>query len=101
MFEIYSLNWFVTLFVNLILVSLVSVARLIICSVFWPLQWFVYSIVLIWVSFLEEAGSSSFGDKTNNFIVCANRVTPCHVLQSPAGLQGFRSEIGYQIFDQV
>ena len=32
-FEIYSLNWVVTLFVNL-LVSLVSVVRLIICNVF-------------------------------------------------------------------
>ena len=31
--------------------------------------------------------------------VCA--VTAFHALQSSAGLQGFRSEIGYQFFDQV
>ena len=28
-------------------------------------------------------------------------VTACHALRSSAGLQGFSSEIGYQIFDQV
>ena len=28
-------------------------------------------------------------------------VTTCHALPSRAGLQGFRSEIGYQIFDEV
>ena len=28
-------------------------------------------------------------------------LTACHALRSRAGLQGFRSEIGYQIFDQV
>ena len=28
-------------------------------------------------------------------------VTTCHALRSRAGLQGFRSERGYQIFDQV
>ena len=34
-----------------------------------------------------------------NYRVCA--VAACHALQSRAGLQGFTSEIGYQIFDQV
>ena len=28
-------------------------------------------------------------------------LTACHALRSHAGLHGFRSEIGYQIFDQV
>ena len=34
-----------------------------------------------------------------NYLVRA--VTACHSLRSRAGLQGFRSEIGYQNFDQV
>ena len=65
--------------------------------------------------FLEElATSSSFGDKTISLLmftdlysnhrvraVPCRAVTACHALRSRAGLQGFRSEIGYQIFDQV
>ena len=61
-------------------------------------------LVLNWVRFLEEATSSSFGDTDHfSFNVYASRVravTACHALRSRAGLQGFRSEIEYQIFDQ-
>ena len=57
------------------------------------------TLVLNWVCFLEELATSlSFGDKTVSLL---RAVTACHALRSRAGLQGFGSEIGYQIFDQV
>ena len=63
------------------------------------------TLVLNEVCFLEEvATSSSFGNKTISLVYANYRVravTACHALRSRAGLQGFRSEIGYQIFDQV
>ena len=66
------------------------------------------TLVLNWICFLEElATSSSFGDKIVliPFNVYANyrvrAVTDGHALRSRAGLQGLRSDIGYQIFDQV
>ena len=62
-------------------------------------------LVLNWVCVLEElATSSSFGDHFL-FNVYANyrvrAVTACHALRSRTGLQGFSSELGYQIFDHV
>ena len=66
------------------------------------------TLVLNWVCCLEEAGadrlleeatSLSFGDKTISFLM----LTPCTCRNSLSrgGLQDFRSQIGYQIFDQV
>ena len=45
-----------------------------------------------YVCFLEEATSSSFGDKI--IFNCVRVITACHALWSRVGLQGFRSEIG-------
>ena len=72
----------------------------------------MHSSLELGIFFLEEATSSSFGDKTISLLMSvsqyANRVravAACHALRhalrSRAGGQGFRSEIGYQIFDQV
>ena len=68
----------------------------------------VLNWVCLLVCFLEElATSSSFGDKTISLLMFTPAtaylpyVTACHVLRSRVGLQCFRSEIGYQIFDQV
>ena len=56
------------------------------------------TLVLNWVRFLEElATSSSFGNES----ISLYRVRACYGLRSRAGPQGFRSEIGHQIFDQV
>jgi len=77
---------------------------------FWPF-WseigygFCTPVFMNWVCFLEEATSSSFGDRHFPlFFVYANRVraiTACHALRLSAEYQSFSSEIGYQILDQV
>ena len=37
----------------------------------------------------------------NVYANLVHALTACHALRSSAGLQGFRSEIGYQVFDKV
>ena len=68
----------------------------------------MHSCLELGMFFLEElATSSSFGDKTISLLMFpattyrVRAITACHALRSRAGLQGFRSEIGEQIFDQV
>ena len=73
---------------------------------FWSEIWYgLCTLVWNWVCFLEElATSSSFGNKTISLLMANYRVhdvTACHMLQSRAGFQDFRSKIGYKIFDQV
>ena len=67
--------------------------------VVWNRVWFVPFSLQLGMS-LEEATSSSFGDKTISLLTftCRNSLSSAPVTRR---LQGFRSEIGYQIFDQV
>ena len=39
--------------------------------------------------------------QTVDYANLVRAVTACHALRSRTGLQGFRSEIGYQFFDEV
>ena len=65
---------------------------------------FCARLVLNWVCYLGELATSSSFDHFPLNVYANYRVraiTACHASWSRAGLQGVRSEIGYQIFDQV